>query len=224
MLKIWAIYGEKLEQKNKIPPKVNGTIEKRMLRASCLMLEINEFKCYEAKVEENEKGRQSLGVEPRIPLAWAASALPLTHNSRTITNPHNPLYALHRWYQMPHTHTWQPLSMCHQNSVRGWLENSLHQERTKIHATESYNFSFGYYQRRCGNSKMYLINDIDMDTMYSQYAEAQEILRFDGRCDELNNTDSVEPPKKRSRQDTCNIRGKNLFSDWYNFRPQTSKV
>ena len=29
-------------------------------------------------------------------------------------------------------HTWQPLSMCHQNSVRGWLENSLHQER--IHA------------------------------------------------------------------------------------------
>ena len=29
-------------------------------------------------------------------------------------------------------HTRQPLRMCHQNSVRGWLENSLHQER--IHA------------------------------------------------------------------------------------------
>ena len=52
-----------------------------------------------------------------------------------------------------------------------------------------------------------------MDTMYSQYAEAQEILWCDGRCDELDNTDSVEPPKKRSRQDTCNIRGKNLFLD-----------
>ena len=39
---------------------------------------------------------------------------------------------LHRWYWTPQSHTWQPLSMCHQNSVRGWLENSLHQER--IHA------------------------------------------------------------------------------------------
>ena len=43
------------------------------------------------------------------------------------TTPHNSLYVLH-W--MPQSHTWQPLSMCCQNSVRGWLENSLHQERT----------------------------------------------------------------------------------------------
>ena len=38
------------------------------------------------------KGRQSPWVEPRTPLAWAASALPLSHNSRTTTGPHNPLY------------------------------------------------------------------------------------------------------------------------------------
>ena len=37
------------------------------LRASCLMLEINEFRCYEAKIEESEKGQQPPGVEPRTP-------------------------------------------------------------------------------------------------------------------------------------------------------------
>ena len=50
---------------------------------------------------------------------------------------------------------------------------------------ESDNFSLGYYQRRRGNSKLYLINENVMDTMYTQYA-------------------SVESPKMRSRQDTCN--------------------
>ena len=30
---------------------------------------------------------------------------------------------------MPQLHTWQPLSMCPQNSVRGRLENSFHQDR-----------------------------------------------------------------------------------------------
>ena len=30
---------------------------------------INEFRCYEAKIEESEKSRQSPGVEPRTPLA-----------------------------------------------------------------------------------------------------------------------------------------------------------
>ena len=28
-----------------------------------------EFRCYEAKIEESVKGRQPLGVEPRTPLA-----------------------------------------------------------------------------------------------------------------------------------------------------------
>ena len=32
--------------------------------------------------------------------------------------------------EMPQSHTWKPLSMCHQNSARGQPENSLHQERT----------------------------------------------------------------------------------------------
>ena len=58
-----------------------------VLGTSCLKVEINEFRCYEARIEESEKGRQSLGVEPRTPLAWAANALPLSHDSRTTTNP-----------------------------------------------------------------------------------------------------------------------------------------
>ena len=96
------------------------------LRASCLTLEIKEFRCYEANIKENEKAGSFRESNPaRIPLAWAASALPLSYDSRTTTNPHNPLYVLHRWYWMPQT-----LSMCHQNSVRGQPENSLHLERT----------------------------------------------------------------------------------------------
>ena len=42
------------------------------------------------------KGRQSPGVKPRTPLAWAANALPLSHDSRTTTNPHNPLLDQHK--------------------------------------------------------------------------------------------------------------------------------
>ena len=37
-----------------------------------------------------EKGQQAPGVKPRTPLALAASALPLSHDSWTTTNPHNP--------------------------------------------------------------------------------------------------------------------------------------
>ena len=40
-----------------------------MLRVSCLKLEIKAVRCYEAKIEESEKGRQPPGVEPRTPLA-----------------------------------------------------------------------------------------------------------------------------------------------------------
>ena len=43
------------------------------------------------KIEKSEKRQQSPGVEPRTPLA-CMSALPLSHNSQTTTNPHNPLY------------------------------------------------------------------------------------------------------------------------------------
>ena len=44
---------------------------------------------------EKWKGRQPPGAKHRTPLAWVASALPLSHDSRTTTNPHNPLYVLH---------------------------------------------------------------------------------------------------------------------------------
>ena len=40
-----------------------------MLRVSWLKLEINEVRCYEVQIEENEKGQQAPGVEPRTPLA-----------------------------------------------------------------------------------------------------------------------------------------------------------
>ena len=55
---------------------------------------INEFECSEAKIEGSEKGRQLPEVEPRTPLTWAPSALPLSLDSRTTTNPHNPLCIL----------------------------------------------------------------------------------------------------------------------------------
>ena len=38
------------------------------------------------KNREKWEGRQSLGVKSRTLLAWAASAVPLTHNSRMTTN------------------------------------------------------------------------------------------------------------------------------------------
>ena len=50
-------------------------------------------------------------------LAWATSALPLIHDSWTTINPHNPLYVLHRWYWMPQSYTWQPISMCHRTPL-----------------------------------------------------------------------------------------------------------
>ena len=50
---------------------------------TCQFYLINEFRCYEAKIEESEKGRQPPGVEPRTPLAWATSAVPLSHDNWT---------------------------------------------------------------------------------------------------------------------------------------------
>ena len=56
-----------------------------LLRASCLTLEI---RCYEAKIEESKKKAGSHRESPPgTTLAWAASALPLSHNRRTTTNP-----------------------------------------------------------------------------------------------------------------------------------------
>ena len=40
-----------------------------LTRPSTMILTVNEVRCYEAKIEESEKGRQPLGVKPRTPLA-----------------------------------------------------------------------------------------------------------------------------------------------------------
>ena len=46
-----------------------------------------KFRCYEAKIDKSEKGGSCmLGVEPRSLLAWAASALLLSHDSLMTTN------------------------------------------------------------------------------------------------------------------------------------------
>ena len=57
---------------------------------------IKEFRCYEVKIEESEKAG---GFRSRTQdtLAWAASDLLLSYGNRTTTNPHNPLYVLHKW-------------------------------------------------------------------------------------------------------------------------------
>ena len=55
----------------------------------------------------------------------------LSYDNRTTTSPHNPLYMYCTGgTEMPQLHTWQPLSMCRQNSIRVRPKNSLHQERT----------------------------------------------------------------------------------------------
>ena len=59
---------------------------------------------------------------------YTKSQLSLSYGNRTTTNPHNPLYVLYRWYWMPQSHTWQPLSICCQHSVSGRPESSLYQE------------------------------------------------------------------------------------------------
>ena len=65
------------------------------------------------------------GVEPRTPLAWAASTLPLSYDSRTTTNPHTAQVVLNA--SVAHLAATQYVL---QNFIRGWLENSLPQERT----------------------------------------------------------------------------------------------
>ena len=56
--------------------------------------------------------------------AWATSALPLSHDSWTATNPPKSSTCPAQVVLIASVHTWQPLSMCRQNSIRGWLENS----------------------------------------------------------------------------------------------------
>ena len=74
------------------------------LNAHCLTLEINGFRRYEAKIEESEKAG-SHWESNQDTSHLNRQFLPLSHDSWTTTNPHNPLYVLHRWYWMPQSHT-----------------------------------------------------------------------------------------------------------------------
>ena len=53
---IWAHHMHTLD--------LDEMISTTILRTSCLKLEIKEFRCYEAKIEESKKGWQPSGVEP----------------------------------------------------------------------------------------------------------------------------------------------------------------
>ena len=46
-----------------------------MLTASCLMLEIKEFRCYEARIEESEKGVEHFWLEPPVLCHWATTTI-----------------------------------------------------------------------------------------------------------------------------------------------------
>ena len=76
-----------------------------LLIASCLMLEINKFGCYEAKIEESEKASSCWELNPGHLRLKPASALPLSHNSPTTTNPHNPPCVRLRYSIPPVQHT-----------------------------------------------------------------------------------------------------------------------
>ena len=61
--------------------------QKSVLLLLCMMLNYcnKEFQCNEAKIEESERPAITRS-SPRILLAWATHALPLSHDSRTTTN------------------------------------------------------------------------------------------------------------------------------------------
>ena len=80
--------------------------------------------------------------------------------------------------------------------------------------TEGDQFALGYYHRGRGNSKLYLVTEDDMQTMYEQYSDAQEIPLW---CDGIGETtesnpnssdacssqnSSTEPAKKRPRKES----------------------
>ena len=84
-----------------------------MLRTSCLKLEINEFRCYEAKVEESEKAGSCQESNPGL------NYTPLSHTSQTTTSP-TILYMYCTGGTECLSHTPGSHSvLCRQNSVRG---------------------------------------------------------------------------------------------------------
>ena len=82
---------------------------------------IKKFRCYETKIEESEKAVSHQESNPGH-LASAVCALPLSYSNWTTTSPHNPLNVLVPGTEMTQSHTWQPLSMYCQNSIRGGFD------------------------------------------------------------------------------------------------------
>ena len=116
-------------------------------------------------IEESGKDWQPPGVEPRTPLAWAISALPLSHDSQTTTNPHNPLYVLHR---TPQLHDWQPLSMCCFRAEVSWVRLPAIAGLFQFPLSSAHNISIHYFHVRqdallCVNNQT---NHISLDVIH----------------------------------------------------------
>ena len=59
---------------------------------------INGCRCYEMKIDESEKASSHRESNPgHLWLKPPVLCHVLSHNSRTTTSPHNPLYVLHKW-------------------------------------------------------------------------------------------------------------------------------
>ena len=114
-------------------PTIFRTVASHWNKERSDVFEINTEK------SENPSSRWESNLEH---LACAASALPLSYNNRTTTGPlplsynnrtttgpHNLLYIYCTGgSEVPQSHTRQPFSMWHQNSVRHRLKNPPHQE------------------------------------------------------------------------------------------------
>ena len=70
---------------------------KVLLRASCLTLETNGFRCYEAKIEESKKPAVA-GSRTQDTSGLSCQCSATEPQQPTATIPHNPLYVLHKWY------------------------------------------------------------------------------------------------------------------------------
>ena len=81
-----------------------------------------EFRCFEAKIEESEKAGSHREWNPGH-LAWAASALLLSHDNQTTTSPHNPLYVRQTDNHQPsQSSQWQSTGCTSQGTYRGLWE------------------------------------------------------------------------------------------------------
>ena len=101
-------------------------------------------------------------VEPRTPLAWAASALPLSYNSRTTTSPHTILYmyctdGTECFSRTPGSHSvceWLPLFSPHniyfQHEARCFQHNC---KCCSLPTTPTWTFVIGLYSSACIHKK-----------------------------------------------------------------------